>query len=94
VRDADRTRERILDAALVEFGEHGYAGARIGAIPARGSNQRLISYYFDGKAGLHRALIQRWRSTSERLNPSMRRSGTSSRPSRTSGTSGATGCGC
>jgi len=25
VRDADRTRAAILDAALVEFGEHGYA---------------------------------------------------------------------
>jgi AcrR family transcriptional regulator len=71
VRDAERTRERILDAALVEFGEHGYAGARIGAIARRaGVNQQLISYYFDGKAGLHRALIQRWRATSERLNPS------------------------
>lgn len=64
-RDADRTRERILDAALVEFGEHGYAGARIGAIARRaGVNQQLISYYFDGKEGLHRALNRRWREMS------------------------------
>src|SRR5262245_44812992 len=64
-RDADRTRERILHAALVEFGEHGYAGARIGAIARRaGVNQQLISYYFDGKEGLHRALTDRWRQMS------------------------------
>jgi TetR/AcrR family transcriptional regulator len=68
-RDADRSRERILDAARVEFGEHGYAGARIAAIARRaGVNQQLISYYFDGKDGLHRALIERWRSVGGELN--------------------------
>jgi TetR/AcrR family transcriptional regulator len=68
-RDPDRTKERILDAALVEFGEHGFAGARIGAIARRaGANQQLISYYFDGKAGLYRALIERWRQLSAGLN--------------------------
>jgi AcrR family transcriptional regulator len=68
-RDPERTRERILDAALVEFGEHGYAGARISAIAQRaGVNQQLISYYFDGKEGLHRALTERWRATSAELN--------------------------
>jgi len=62
VRDADRTRAAILDAALVEFGEHGYAGARTGAIARRaGVNAQLISYYFDGKQGLYKALTQRWR---------------------------------
>ncbi|MEU5722225.1 helix-turn-helix domain-containing protein [Micromonospora sp. NPDC047738] len=68
-RDAERTRERILDAALVEFGEHGYAGARVTAIARRaGVNQQLISYYFDGKEGLYRALIERWRALSGELN--------------------------
>jgi AcrR family transcriptional regulator len=68
-RDPERTRERILQAASVEFGEHGYAGARISAIARRaGVNQQLISYYFDGKAGLYRALSQRWRSISADLN--------------------------
>src|SRR3954451_2396267 len=63
VRDADRTRAAILDAALVEFGEHGYAGARTGAIARRaGVNAQLISYYFDGKEGLYKALTQRWRT--------------------------------
>jgi TetR/AcrR family transcriptional regulator len=64
-RDPERTRERLLEAALVEFGEHGYAGARISAIAKRaGVNQQLISYYFDGKEGLFRALQSRWRDTS------------------------------
>jgi TetR/AcrR family transcriptional regulator len=61
-RDAARTRELILDAALVEFGEHGYAGARTAAIAERaGVNQQLISYYFGGKDGLLRALGEQWR---------------------------------
>lgn len=60
-RDPERTRERILDAALIEFSEHGFAGARTGAIAARaGVNQQLISYYFDGKDGLYRALQRKW----------------------------------
>jgi len=68
-RDAARTREKILDAALVEFSEHGYAGARTAAIAERaGVNQQLISYYFDGKAGLAAALNERWRQISGGLN--------------------------
>lgn len=64
-RDPERTRERILEAAVIEFGEHGYAGARTSAIAARaGVNQQLISYYFDGKEGLYRALLRRWEATS------------------------------
>jgi TetR/AcrR family transcriptional regulator len=64
-RDPERTRERILDAAVVEFSDHGFSGARISAIAARaGVNQQLISYYFDGKEGLYRALQDRWRMIS------------------------------
>jgi len=64
-RDPERTRERILDAAVVEFGEHGFAGARISAIASRaGVNEQLISYYFDSKEGLYRTLQDRWRLTS------------------------------
>ncbi|WP_340682661.1 TetR family transcriptional regulator [Amycolatopsis coloradensis] len=59
-RDADRTRRSILDAAVVEFAAHGYAGARIAAISARaGVNQQLISYYFGGKEGLYQAMSER-----------------------------------
>jgi len=68
-RDPERTRERILDAALVEFSEHGYAGARISAIASRaGVNQQLISYYFDGKEGLYRVLSGRWQALSAAFN--------------------------
>ncbi|WP_202638829.1 TetR/AcrR family transcriptional regulator [Bailinhaonella thermotolerans] len=64
-RDPERTRERILEAATEEFGEKGYAGARVSAIARRaGVNAQLISYYFDGKAGLYRALSQRWEALS------------------------------
>jgi TetR/AcrR family transcriptional regulator len=67
-RDAERSRERILAAAVAEFGEKGYAGARVGEIADRaGVNVQLISYYFGGKAGLYRELTARWRLTSAEL---------------------------
>ncbi|WP_410563999.1 TetR/AcrR family transcriptional regulator [Amycolatopsis sp. cmx-4-61] len=60
-RDPERTRRLILEAAGAEFAAKGYAGARIAAIAARaGVNQQLISYYFDGKEGLYRALSEGW----------------------------------
>lgn len=60
-RDPERTRKLILDAAIAEFGAHGYAGARIGTIAARaGVNVQLISYYFDGKEGLYQAVSEQW----------------------------------
>ena len=76
-RDAERTRERILQAAETEFSDHGYAGARVSRIAARaGVNAQLISYYFDGKAGLYQALLRQWREVMADLSqpdrPSMR----------------------
>jgi TetR/AcrR family transcriptional regulator len=69
-RDPERTRRRILDAAAAEFSAHGYAGARIRAIAARaGVNQQLVSYYFDGKEGLYRAMSQRWQERQHELAP-------------------------
>lgn len=60
-RDAERTRRALLDAALVEFAAKGRAGARVSEIADRaGVNRQLISYYFDGKDGLYRALVERW----------------------------------
>ena len=71
-RDPERTRERILDAAVTEFSEHGFAGARTSAIAARaGVNQQLISYYFDGKDGLYRALQRKWETTSGTPRPDL-----------------------
>jgi TetR/AcrR family transcriptional regulator len=67
-RDRERTRKLILEAAAAEFAAHGYAGARISAIAGRaGVNQQLISYYFDGKEGLHQAMSERWRQRQSEL---------------------------
>ncbi|MFQ6397460.1 TetR/AcrR family transcriptional regulator [Nocardia sp. KC 131] len=69
-RDPDHTRALIADAARVEFGTHGYAGARISAIAARaGVNVQLISYYFDGKEGLYQAVSQQWAQRQGELVP-------------------------
>lgn len=60
-RPAELTRERILQAALEEFGSKGYAGARTAAIAARaGVNAQLITYHFGGKQGLLDELRKRW----------------------------------
>ena len=61
-RDPERTKARILDAAMDEFSAKGFAGARVAGIAKRaGVNQQLIAYYFDGKEGLYRELGRRWR---------------------------------
>ncbi|MEV0148652.1 MULTISPECIES: TetR family transcriptional regulator [unclassified Nonomuraea] len=61
-RDPERTKARILDAALAEFAAKGFAGARVSEIAGRaGVNKQLISYYFGGKEGLYQALTSHWR---------------------------------
>jgi TetR/AcrR family transcriptional regulator len=63
-RDAERSRQQLLDAAVIEFGAHGFNGARVSEIAARaGVNKQLISYYFGGKEGLYRAVADRWRAS-------------------------------
>ncbi|WP_426571537.1 TetR/AcrR family transcriptional regulator [Aquihabitans sp. McL0605] len=58
-RNPERSRERILDAALKEFAAHGYAGARVEAIATRaGLNKQLISHHFGGKRGLYESVMQ------------------------------------
>lgn len=67
-RDPERTRERILQAAVEEFATHGYSGARVARIAeAAGLNAQLITYHFDGKAGLYRAVVERWRGVTEMI---------------------------
>ncbi len=52
----------------MEFGDKGFAGARVSQIAARaGVNEQLLSYYFGGKAGLYQALSQRWESVGGQL---------------------------
>jgi TetR/AcrR family transcriptional regulator len=61
-RDADRSRDALLAAALDEFSAKGFAGARVADIATRaGVNKQLINYYFDSKEGLYVALQRMWR---------------------------------
>jgi TetR/AcrR family transcriptional regulator len=69
-RDAERTKQALIDAALVEFAAKGRRGARVNEIAARaGVNKQLISYYFGGKDGLYQAIGERWLETEARLAP-------------------------
>jgi len=67
-RDADRTRQALIDAARAEFAAKGLAGARVSAIADRaGVNKQLISYYFGGKDGLYQAILAIWHEQEEQL---------------------------
>ncbi len=58
-RDPIRTRNRIYQAARKEFGQHGYAGARIERIAKQsGYNIRLIYHHFGSKAALYRTIVE------------------------------------
>jgi AcrR family transcriptional regulator len=58
-RDADRTQQEILRAAMAEFAELGLGGARIDSIAERaGVNKRLIYYYFASKDELFLAVME------------------------------------
>jgi AcrR family transcriptional regulator len=60
-QDAERSRQRLLDAALDVFAAKGYAGARVQEIAdLAGVNKQLINYYFDSKEGLYRELQRAW----------------------------------
>jgi AcrR family transcriptional regulator len=57
VRDADATRQRLIDAARAEFAEHGIAGARVDRIAADAeSNKAQIYHYFGSKDALFDAV--------------------------------------
>ncbi|WP_118134741.1 TetR family transcriptional regulator [Oceanicella sp. SM1341] len=59
LRDAERSRRAILEAALVEFSEAGHAGARIDAIALRaGVSKPLIYSYFGDKDALYAAALR------------------------------------
>ena len=60
VRDAGRTRGRIVEAAVREFAEKGFAGARVESIGRRaGVNKQLLYHYFGGKEDLFREVVER-----------------------------------
>jgi len=56
---ADKTRARILDAAVREFSENGLAGARTEQIAEiAGVNKALLYYYFKSKEALYKASLE------------------------------------
>jgi AcrR family transcriptional regulator len=59
-RNAEETRERLLNAATLEFCECGYAGARIERIAKNACcNIRMAYHYFEDKEGLYLAVLER-----------------------------------
>ena len=57
-RSCDDIRERLLDAALVEFGAKGFDGASTRAIVERiDAHQPQIHYHFESKEALWRAAV-------------------------------------
>jgi AcrR family transcriptional regulator len=57
----ERSRERILTAALEVFAQKGYEAASISDITARaGVSRGLVSYYFSSKDQLAAELLDRW----------------------------------
>jgi TetR/AcrR family transcriptional regulator len=60
VRDAEVTRQQILNAAEVEFSRCGLNGARISTIAkGAGVTTAMIHYYFENKEGLYKAVLER-----------------------------------
>jgi AcrR family transcriptional regulator len=59
-RDAERTRNEILEIATREFADQGFAGARVDEIAARmRTTKRMIYYYFGGKEQLYIEVLER-----------------------------------
>lgn len=60
MRNAEATRERILEAALAEFSAYGIAGARVDRIArTAGCNKNLIYIYFENKETLFTTILQK-----------------------------------
>jgi len=59
-RNADDTRERILQTAIKEFAAKGYSGARVDQIVKRARvNPRMVYHYFGDKDRLYVAVLER-----------------------------------
>src|SRR6516164_7640434 len=60
MRNAEATKERILEAALAEFSAHGIAGARVDRIAhAARCNKNLIYIYFEDKETLCATVLRK-----------------------------------
>jgi TetR/AcrR family transcriptional regulator len=59
IRDPERTKGNILEAAIEEFSTRGFAGARVDSIASRsGANKRMIYHYFGSKRELWLAVLE------------------------------------
>lgn len=59
VKNADATRENILDEALREFSHSGYSGARVDRIADKTrTSKRMLYYYFGSKEGLYLEVLK------------------------------------
>jgi AcrR family transcriptional regulator len=59
-RNPQQTQTRILEAAMKEFAQKGFAGARVDVIARRASiNKRMLYHYFGDKEGLFREVLRR-----------------------------------
>jgi TetR/AcrR family transcriptional regulator len=57
--DKDSSKERIIQAALDEFGQFGLAGARVDRIAKKsGLNKAMIYYHFNSKENLYREMLK------------------------------------
>jgi TetR/AcrR family transcriptional regulator len=59
IRDAARTRRKIVEAANAEFAARGFAGARIAGIARRAKlNKQLLYHYFASKEALFDEILE------------------------------------
>jgi AcrR family transcriptional regulator len=59
-RDAERTRQEILDVATREFADRGFAGGRVDEIAEQTrTTKRMIYYYYGSKEQLFVAVLER-----------------------------------
>ena len=59
VRDPEKSRARILQAARDEFARHGLGGARVDRIAkVAGLNKRMLYHYFGNKDDLFSAVLE------------------------------------
>lgn len=60
-KDTDsQSRSRILDSAVDEFAEFGFAGGRVDRIARRAEvNKAMLYYHFDSKENLYRKILTR-----------------------------------
>lgn len=58
-KDDSSTEEKVIAAAMKEFAEHGFAGARVDSIAERAKiNKAMIYYYFKSKESLYERILK------------------------------------